>query len=80
MASKDPSVAGYGRCPICGSKAEAGYRPFCSVRCRDVDLGRWLGGAYAIPGGEASDEDGEEAGARSARGDVRDRDDDDEAS
>lgn len=50
-------------CPICGKAAEAKYRPFCSRRCADVDLGRWLKGSYAIPasdGPEAenpSDED-----------------------
>ncbi|NWH07319.1 MAG: DNA gyrase inhibitor YacG [Alphaproteobacteria bacterium] len=37
------------RCPICGRPAEPRERPFCSRRCRDVDLGRWLSGAYAIP-------------------------------
>lgn len=36
------------RCPICGAAALAAYRPFCSKRCADVDLGRWLGGAYRI--------------------------------
>jgi len=38
------------RCPICRSPTEQAYRPFCSKRCRDVDLARWLGGTYAIPG------------------------------
>ncbi|WP_426958928.1 DNA gyrase inhibitor YacG [Muricoccus radiodurans] len=37
-------------CPICGKPAEPATRPFCSPRCRSVDLGRWLGGTYAIPG------------------------------
>ena len=36
-------------------------RPFCSVRCADVDLSRWLGGGYAIPGGQQdADEDGDD--------------------
>lgn len=43
-------------CPICGKAAEAKYRPFCSRRCADVDLGRWLKGSYAIPA-ETVDED-----------------------
>lgn len=47
-------------CPICGHKAELNYRPFCSKRCADVDLGRWLAGAYAIPVQEADDEDGDD--------------------
>ncbi|MEM1343074.1 MAG: DNA gyrase inhibitor YacG [Pseudomonadota bacterium] len=49
------------QCPICSRPAQARYAPFCSKRCADVDLGRWLTGAYAIPTDEAparaSDED-----------------------
>ena len=37
-------------CPICGKAAKLESRPFCSKRCADVDLNRWLGGVYAIPG------------------------------
>lgn len=36
-------------CPICQKPADRAYRPFCSKRCADVDLGRWLKGSYAIP-------------------------------
>ena len=39
-----------GRCPICGRPTQDNYRPFCSRRCADVDLSRWLRGSYAIPG------------------------------
>ncbi|HEX9882005.1 MAG TPA: DNA gyrase inhibitor YacG [Hyphomicrobium sp.] len=66
MASSEPSKAGsgYGRCPICKQPTELAFRPFCSARCRDVDLSRWLRGGYAIPGGQPeSDEDGEDAAA-----------------
>jgi len=35
-------------CPICGKERAQRYRPFCSRRCADIDLGRWLKGAYAI--------------------------------
>ena len=35
-------------CPICGKPAAAPYRPFCSGRCRNVDLGRWLKGTYRV--------------------------------
>jgi uncharacterized protein len=35
-------------CPICGKPTDPRYRPFCSRRCADVDLNRWLKGAYAI--------------------------------
>ena len=47
------------RCPICTRKPAAEpFRPFCSKRCRDVDLNRWLSGVYAVPGKEEEDEDG----------------------
>lgn len=36
-------------CPICSKKTDPRYRPFCSKRCADVDLGRWLSGSYAVP-------------------------------
>ena len=46
-------------CPICGKPASEGYKPFCSRRCADIDLNRWLKGGYAIPGAPDADEDGE---------------------
>jgi len=39
-------------CPICGKPRDARYDPFCSKRCADVDLHRWLKGGYVIPGRE----------------------------
>lgn len=36
-------------CPICQKPTEASHRPFCSPRCREVDLGKWFTGRYAIP-------------------------------
>jgi len=45
------------RCPICGKPAVEKTRPFCSARCKQIDLGRWLSGRYVIPA--ADDEDGE---------------------
>jgi endogenous inhibitor of DNA gyrase (YacG/DUF329 family) len=51
------------KCPICGKPRDDHYRPFCSKRCADVDLGRWLHGSYAIPVTEDEDEDGEAAGS-----------------
>lgn len=47
-------------CPICGKPAVERFRPFCSGRCKDVDLNRWLKGAYAIPAAETDDDSGEE--------------------
>jgi uncharacterized protein len=41
-------------CPVCARESDPKYRPFCSRRCADVDLGRWLNGSYAIP---VTDED-----------------------
>lgn len=35
-------------CPICEKEAAKGYRPFCSRRCADVDLGKWLNGSYRV--------------------------------
>ncbi len=36
-------------CPTCGKPADPKYRPFCSRRCADVDLARWLTESYRIP-------------------------------
>lgn len=36
-------------CPICRKPTSPDYRPFCSRRCADVDLGRWLTESYSIP-------------------------------
>ncbi len=46
-------------CPICGKPSVAASKPFCSERCRDVDLNRWLSNSYAIPGKPTDDEDAE---------------------
>lgn len=42
-------------CPICARKPDPKYRPFCSKRCADIDLARWLGGGYAIPSADPED-------------------------
>jgi uncharacterized protein len=47
-------------CPICGKPREARYDPFCSRRCADVDLHRWLKGSYVIPGQSVRPEPGDE--------------------
>lgn len=41
--------ASAGKCPICNKPRDEQYRPFCSRRCADVDLGRWLSESYAMP-------------------------------
>jgi endogenous inhibitor of DNA gyrase (YacG/DUF329 family) len=45
------------RCAICGKPALARFTPFCSGRCADVDLNRWLSGSYAIPTSEVPDDE-----------------------
>ena len=70
MPAKPPKDAGPGkakakakakgsskRCPICGKAATEASKPFCSERCRDVDLNRWLSDSYAIPATKDDDED-----------------------
>jgi uncharacterized protein len=52
-----PLPAGRRRCPICGKPAAARHQPFCSARCADIDLGRWLKEGYRI----ATEEPPEEA-------------------
>ncbi|MFN3971948.1 MAG: DNA gyrase inhibitor YacG [Gemmobacter sp.] len=44
-------------CPTCGKESVKDYKPFCSRRCADVDLGRWLTGSYALPGPPLDEED-----------------------
>jgi endogenous inhibitor of DNA gyrase (YacG/DUF329 family) len=61
-------------CPICCKPTVEEVRPFCSRRCAEIDLGRWLKGVYAIPArpsaeeGEAETETDEKPGGRDARG------------
>lgn len=42
-------------CPICKRPTDAEYRPFCSKRCSDLDLQRWLTGRYAVPAEEGDE-------------------------
>lgn len=35
-------------CPICKKETQTTYRPFCSKRCADLDLGKWMSGQYAV--------------------------------
>jgi uncharacterized protein len=56
------------RCPICSRPAAAPFRPFCSKRCADVDLNRWLSGVYVVPGKEDEDEDGAGGDSQSGMG------------
>jgi endogenous inhibitor of DNA gyrase (YacG/DUF329 family) len=49
------------KCPICDRPRDARYRPFCSKRCADKDLGNWLNETYTVPAGEAPDDEDEPA-------------------
>ena len=53
-------AGGKSGCPICGKPTDPAYKPFCSVRCRQVDLNRWLSGTYHIPGAEGPADAGED--------------------
>ena len=46
-------------CPTCGKPPAPSHKPFCSQRCTDVDLHRWLGEGYRIPTNETPESDGE---------------------
>jgi endogenous inhibitor of DNA gyrase (YacG/DUF329 family) len=59
MSDTTPRLA---PCPICGKLPAAQFKPFCSKRCSDVDLNRWLKGVYAVPVTENDDEDGDQVG------------------
>jgi uncharacterized protein len=68
MPARPPDAGGPGQakpkeaekpCPICGKPASEASRPFCSERCRDVDLNRWLSDSYRIPAAQDDDEDAE---------------------
>ena len=56
-AAKDAAAPRARRCPICGKPAVAQFRAFCSRRCADIDLNRWLSGVYVVPGKEEEAED-----------------------
>jgi endogenous inhibitor of DNA gyrase (YacG/DUF329 family) len=43
-------------CPICAKETDAKYRPFCSRRCADIDLGKWLNESYVLPGKDSEDD------------------------
>ena len=53
MNTKEPT----GTCPMCKAKTDRAFRPFCSRRCAELDLARWLNGSYAIPGPPAAAHD-----------------------
>jgi len=62
--NKGQEVASSRPCPICGKPQMMSYRPFCSKRCADIDLHRWLSGSYVVAGDSSSvpSPEGEESG------------------
>ena len=42
-------------CPICAADTDKKYHPFCSRRCAEVDLAKWMNGAYAVPSRDPED-------------------------
>jgi len=64
-----------GKCPICGEPGEPKFRPFCSRRCADLDLAKWLNGTYAVPVVEMDETDLEELDSTiEDDGDLREKD------
>jgi endogenous inhibitor of DNA gyrase (YacG/DUF329 family) len=62
------------KCPICKSADSAQkFQPFCSKRCADVDLHRWMGGHYAVPAVEPPDDFDAEIEAASLDQDTQDQ-------
>ena len=59
-AREPPAEKDKGRCVVCGRPRDPKYDPFCSKRCADIDLHRWLKGGYVIPGGKPPSTEGEE--------------------
>lgn len=45
------------RCPICGKPTAPRHTPFCSPRCTNIDLGRWLKGSYRVETNEPADDE-----------------------
>ena len=59
MNEIDRKSAGARFCPLCGKPADEALKPFCSKRCADIDLNRWLSGVYAVPVKQDESEDDE---------------------
>jgi len=55
-------MASLSKCPVCGKPVTQENKPFCSRRCKDVDLARWFNGGYSVPDtqSELSDDNGNE--------------------
>ena len=56
------------KCPICGKPVAAEFRPFCSARCKQIDLNRWLSEAYRVPDRPGTEDEEAETAPRSGPG------------
>ncbi len=54
------------KCSICGKPAAPEHKPFCSRRCADIDLGRWLKEGYRIPASPVTDDEADSVGDQPA--------------
>jgi uncharacterized protein len=54
--NEDSAASRAAICLVCGKPRTPAYRPFCSARCRDIDLGRWLRGTYRVETDEGLDD------------------------
>lgn len=61
IAKLEPRQKKSRKCLICGKPVERQYRPFCSKRCADIDLNRWLSGVYRIETEEKPEEKSDDA-------------------
>jgi endogenous inhibitor of DNA gyrase (YacG/DUF329 family) len=59
MNEIDRKRSSSGSCPLCGKPVEPAFNPFCSKRCADIDLNRWLSGVYVVPAEDHEDEGGD---------------------
>ncbi len=58
MSRAEPKKAKDPACAICARPIDPAYRPFCSRRCADEDLRRWLSGSYVVAGRVEDEGDG----------------------
>jgi endogenous inhibitor of DNA gyrase (YacG/DUF329 family) len=56
------------KCPVCGKDVTADFRPFCSKRCANIDLGRWLKEGYRVETDEGPSDEDPEGGDRGPSG------------
>jgi endogenous inhibitor of DNA gyrase (YacG/DUF329 family) len=57
MTDSDPKAGRTRKCPTCGALPVTKFRPFCSKRCADIDLGRWFSGSYSVPAVEPPEDE-----------------------